>query len=222
MPVVGHRRFLKDLGLSSLCIVFVAGCFGNEVTVFPPGLEPLEETTAMAGTAADPYPEMFALVTGETPEYHFAHGHGFVHAPLEDVHAAMIMPDVCTDWRQTDRHVVELDVEPEYDHSFVIHYEVDEFITVEFDVTWRHGIVEGPEAAPTITSATFQKTYGTTFISLMRGSIVARRINDTTTELELVEHISSASGGSDNIAQFLTDFYANVVAVSHGDPLPMY
>ncbi len=205
-------------------IALSSGCFGNEETIFPPGLEPLEDTTAPLpdGTPTDPYPEMLNLVTGETPEYHFAHAHGYVAAPLETVYEALSTPDVCTDFRQTSRHTVDLDVEPEYDRSFVIHYEVDQFITIGFDVTWRHGIVEGPNDRPDITAHTFQKTYGTTFISLMRGSIVARRVDDTTTELELVEHINAASGGSDNIAQFLRDYYANVVAISHGLPLPMY
>lgn len=221
-----HRRFLRDFGFPLLVTavwIQVGGC-GNEVTVFPPGLEPLEETTAAAPEPlpGDPYPEGLVLLVGETPEYHFAHARGYVHAPLETVYAAMTMPDVCTDFRQTDRHVVTLDVEPDYDHSFMIHYEVDEFITVVFEVTWRHGIVLGPNERPDITAHTFQKTFGTTFISLMRGSIVATRIDDNTTELQLVEHISAASGGSDNIMQFLRDFYANVLAVSHGDPLPTY
>jgi hypothetical protein len=161
-------------------------------------------------------------VPGETPRYHFAHGRGYIHAPLEVAYDAISNPEACVDRRQVDRYTITLDVEPEYERSFLTHNEVDDVITVEFDMTWRFGVVEQTNEVPDLIAGTFSKTYGTTFISLMRGSIVARRIDDMTTELEVVEHINAATGGSDDIVAFLNDYFANVVALSHGEPIPTY
>jgi hypothetical protein len=174
------------------------------------------------GTADDPFPEDLVVAVGETPRYHWVHTHGYIHAPLETVYDALSNPEACVDRRKVTRYTITPDVEPEYERSFLTHNEVDDIITVEFDMTWRFGTVEQTNEVPDLVAGTFSKTFGTTFISIMRGSIVARRIDDTTTELEFVEHLNAATGGADELMTFANDYYDNVVALSHGDPLPMY
>lgn len=219
-----RSRVLPSLVVATAMSLCVWGCGGNEATEFPAGLEPLEENTAPAptGTMTDPFPEEVVLVSGSAPRYEWVHLHGFIHAPLERVYDALSEPEACVDHRKVTRHTITLDTEPDYDRSFLTHNEVDDIITVEFDLNWRFGLVDGSNDRPDLIGGTFSKTFGTTFISLLRGSIVARRIDDVTTEVELIEHINAATGGSDDIISFMTDYFANAVALSHGDPLPTY
>ena len=204
--------------------ISASGCFGNEVTEFPPGLEPLEENTAPIPEAVDgdPYPEVFSLVRGNTPEYDWVHGRGFVKEPVDVVYDILTTPDVAVDERAVSRWSVMLDTEPEYERSFLLHNEVDNVITVTFDVNWRFGTVEYENEEPSLISGTFQKTYGTTFISLMRGSILLRRVDDTTSEVEFIEQINAATGGGDEIEAFIRDYSAEIILVSNGEPLPTY
>lgn len=170
----------------------------------------------------DPYPEDIVIGVGSIPRYDWAHGRAYIHAPLSEVYNCLQVPEVVVDRRAVDRWSVTLDTEPEYDHSFQTHNSVDDVITVEFDINWRLGVVEGTNDEPRVVAGTFQKTFGTTFISLMRGSVVARQIEPDVTELELVEHIDAATGGSDPIAQFLRDLFDSLVAHTRGTPLPAY
>jgi len=220
---VGPPRKLAPAGLIGLLLgIFGTGCFGNETTLFPPGLEPLSEVTTdpPAPTADDPYPEAeLSLEKGRNPGYHWVQARGFIHASPDQVFAA-ITPEACLDRRQVDRHSSEWDVEPEYERSFRIHNEVDDIITVEFDVTWRAGVIEGTQEAPTVIAATWQKTWGTTFIDHLCGSIVARPVAENVTELEIVEHLRASSGDSDTIGRYVADLHAAIREVAQDRPLP--
>lgn len=209
---------------ATVLTAIVAGCFGNEPTAFPPGLEPLEEVTVSppAPVDGDDYPEALELAKGEMGQYDWVQARGYVGAPIEVVYAAIRMPDVVVDHRAVARWSVELDTEPDYAHSFQMHNEVDDFITVEFDIAWRFGAVEGTEDAPDVVAATWQKVYGTTFIDILRGSLLLHRVTDDVTEIEVVEHVRAASRGTDPIEAYVRDLFANTVEVSHGRPLPTY
>jgi len=209
---------------AAVLILLGAGCFGNEKTPFPEGLEPLEagDPELPEPTADQPFPEVLNMQTGNDGDLVWVHARGYVRRPLADVYLAMHTAEVCVDHAAVDRHRIEHDVEPEYDYSFRIHNEVDDVITVEFDVVWRFGTVEGTEDEPQVVAGAFQKVWGTTFISIMRGSVVARRVEDGVTEIELIEHLEAASGGVDAIRQYIEDLFANIVEVSHGRPLPEY
>jgi hypothetical protein len=200
------------------------GCFGNEVTEFPAGLEPLEDNTAptVDSVEGDPYPEVISLVRGDAPGWDWVHARGFVKAPLDEVYDIITTPEVAVDERAVSRWSVTPDTEPDYERSFLLHNEVDNVITVMFDVNWRFGTVERENEERSLVSGTFQKTFGTTFISLMRGSILLRRVDDETSELEFIEHIDAATGGGDEIEAFIRDYYAETILVSNGEPLPVY
>lgn len=201
-----------------------AGCFGNETTALPPGLQPLEEVTVAPPDPVDgdPHPEALRMESGMISAYDWVQARGYVKAPLSAVYLAMQTPEVVVDHREVDRWSVMHASEPEYDRVFVVHNEVDDIITVEFDLTWRFGITEGNDDAPREAVATWQKTWGTTFISILRGSVVAREVAPGVTEVAIVEHINAAERGPETIEPYIRDYFANLVEVSHGRPVPTY
>jgi len=210
--------------VSLFLLACLAGCDSNEATAFPSGLEPLEENTAPPPDPANGelFPEDVRFTSGTNESYSWVHGRGFVHAPLAQTFAAMRNPDACVNRREVDEWTVEHDVETGYDFSYRIHNIVHDIITVEFDVTWRQGAVEGTVDEPTLVSARFQKTYGTTYIELMEGSIVARARDANTTEIELIEHLKATGKGTETPLATMRDYFNSVVALTNGEPLPTY
>ncbi len=203
----------------------VTGCFSDVETPFPPGLEPLEECTAPAPAPVDgdPYPETLTMVRAFAPygpRTHAVHARGFVRAPVFDVWAALRNPDIGADRRVFSEWSTTWDVEPEYDFSYVIHSVIVNVITVEYDVTWRHGVVIGTLEAPTLVSARYQKTSGSSAIDDLQGSILLTEVEPGVTEVAIVEYLRAVGSGHENIESFLHDMFSGLVIVSHGDPLP--
>lgn len=215
----------RSLVLSSLLLLgLVVGCGGDEATVFPPGLRPLEAVTvpAPAAVPGDAYPEVFNSRSGEGADYEWAQGHGYIHAPLERVYEALRDPEVTTDRRRVSSFTVTLNTEPEYPFSYRVHNVVHELVTIEFDMSWRLGPNESMEAAPTAVSAVYQKTFGSSFIDILRGNVLARRVDDSTTEIEMVRHILSSGAGGPEAEIYLRDMYNSILARVRGRPLPRY
>ena len=204
--------------------LLLLGCGGNEATAFPPGLEPLEDNTAVAPEAMDgqPYPELMNALSGDRGTYEFAMARGYVHGTVAETWAALAMPEVVTDRRGVNRYSFTTDVEEGYDVSFRVHNETDDIITVTFDVTWRQSAAEGTVDDPTVVAIRWQKTFGTTFITTIEGSMVLTAVDDSTTEISAVEHIKAARDSADLIRQYLLDVHASAVAMVHGQPLPTY
>ena len=215
-------------GLRSTSVLLVAlvqwGCFGVETTVFPDGLEPLEDNRAVApprnGDGA--YPESLGIARGYADGTYWVHARGHLAAPISAVWAAARDPEVCADRRKVDRWQSTPDVEMEYPFSYRIHNEVDDIIFVEFDVTWRHGPVEGTIEAPEIVAGRWQKTWGSTVIEVLAGSVVLRRVGDDITEVELIEHLQATASTGDEAESYLRDYFASMGARAKGSPLPTY
>jgi len=91
-------------------------------------------------------------------------------------------------------------------------------------MTWRQSAVEGDQLEPEVVGVRFQKTFGTVFIDILRGSVVLRRAaeDDQVTELEMIEHIAAAQGGPETLKSYLTDLHTSVIARVHGAALPVY
>lgn len=215
----------RSLILSSLvCAALMAGCGGDEVTVFPPGLQPFEAVTVPlpAATPDNPYPEVFVTRVGEHADYEWSQGRGYLHAPLARVYEAMRDPEVTTDRRRVSSFTSTLNTEPEYPFSYRVHNVVHDIVTIEFDMSWRLGPNDGSEAAPTAVSGVYQKTFGSSFIEVLRGDIVARRVDDNTTDIEMVRHIRASGAGGPEAAIYLQDTYNSVLARLRGQPLPRY
>jgi hypothetical protein len=215
----------RSFTLSALvCLGLVAGCGGDEATVFPPGLQPLEAVTIPlpAATAADAHPEVLVTRFGENADYEWAQGRGYVHAPLARVYEALRDPEVTTDRRRASEFSSTPNTEPEYPFSYRVHYIVRDLVTIEFDMSWRLGPIEGSEAAPTAVSGVYQKTYGSSFIDILRGDVVARAVDANTTDIELLRHIRSSGAGGPEAEVYLRDMYNSILARVRGQPLPRY
>lgn len=204
----------KALGL----VVCLAACAGNSEAPFSSGLDPLEENIAPppAAQPGDPHPEALGTESGKSSEHHWMHARGYIHAPLAQVRPWAEDPDVCRD-PVPDEWTVEYDVEPEYDTSFVFHYKERYIITVEFDVTWRFGLIEGTPEDPEVVAGRFQKTWGTDYIRKMEGSVVLRRVSDDVTEIELIEFLDARSSGVSEIRTYLETYYGNLLAAVHAE-----
>ena len=210
------------------CLVAMAllavGCFGTEVTEFPDGLEPLgENDLAGPGTTADPYPEEYELVGMGGGRFDRVLGRGYIHAPIEEVWAALQDPSVGADRRTSPEWSSDPITDTPYDASYVVHHITYDVVTVEWDVTWRHGVVTGTAEAPELVAIRWQKTNGSTLISVIQGSLLLRPAGDgSITELELVYHASAAAADTDTYVRYMQDVFNDAVAMTHGEALPTF
>ncbi len=202
------------------------GCFGNESSDFPAGLEPLEEEHKAddpAPTDTDPYPEVLSMTDGEVDAYHWVHATTFVKAPLARVYDAIRTPDININRRAVDAwNVKETDVEPDYEFSHQIYARVDDIITVEYEVVWRFGSMQDEDGELSGVRARWQKVWGSEVIGLLRGSVELEPVDDNTTRLQVIEHLDALQGRGDNARNYVTDFVNEVHLYSRGEPLPTY
>lgn len=199
-------------------------CTSPAAPTFPAGLDPLEADTAPAPAAqgSDRTPEALETSVGDGDGFAYAHATGFIHAPLARVFDAFRSPPTVVDRRHVDRFDLTRDVEAGYDVSFRLHNTVHDIVTVEFDTTWREGVVQGSASAPDVVAGRAAKTAGTAYIDLLEDSVVLTRVDPAVTRVELVRHIKSATAGSPEAEQYLRDLWGSLRAAGHGEPLPTY
>jgi hypothetical protein len=197
-----------------------AGCFGNSVTEFPPGLEPLEDDTVAKQQA--PYTETIAMEDQPFTTFHAVHARGYVLAPPATVWAVSKNPDVMDAACQATRHNATVGDEPTYEYSFDMHYEVDEVITVAWDEQWRFGTIDGTAEMPARAIVRYQKVSGTDFIKILEGSIQYYAVADdpNVTMVEYVEHVNAQSSSTSDTHNSFTQRFAATVAQAHGQPIP--
>ena len=214
-----------------LPLVLLAGCFGppTEVDFGDPSLlGPLEETNLAPEVPADgaePFPEALSMFSGEDVENDrfFAHARGWVHADSADVWAAFRELDVIADRRAVDEYeLVGENTEPGFDFSFVVANHVEDILNVNYELTWVHELQDGELATPEHVVIQWNKTDGTSFIDLLAGSVVIRRVDSGLCEVELIEHLRAAARDEETLEQYLNDLYGDVLAHVHGEPLPEY
>jgi hypothetical protein len=210
-----------------LLLPLLTGCQKDEATAFPAGLEPLEDNQAPApqGTDADPWPEQVEVVSGETDDWVYAHARGYVHAPVATVWAALRDPAVIVDRRRVTSYTSTDVDDPDYDFVYDIDHLVEDIVTVEYIVQYRHGVWEGTVDDPSSAAFRWQKTEGSSFVEALEGSgQVEGGVDpddpDAVTEVQLIEHLTAALSEPEEVAQFLQDVFDNVVSVAHGgEPL---
>jgi hypothetical protein len=199
--------------------VILAGCFGSSTTEFPEGLEPLEDNEIEAW--GPPFEERMEMVDGDSGRYWYAHARGYLLEPpaaiWETFKQSELMATVCS----TDSHSLEEGGEPEYEHSFEVHYFVDELVNVEWDEQWRYGTVEGTPEAPELMMIRYQKVYGSDLIRLIEGSILLLATDDeAVTEVQMIEHVNAAGGGVADIRKSMQYRFDSVAAVVRGGEQP--
>jgi hypothetical protein len=210
---MGRTERLLVTGGVWMAAFAATGCQDNVATAFPPGLDPLEMVDKAAPPApenGDPYPEKLSMVSGHTDPYDWVHARAYVHASPAMTWSAIHNVNVSID-PKISKATYDLGIEPQYEFSYVIHYEEDDVLTVHFDVTWRHGMAQGTDEAPMLTASRFQKTWGSTFINLLEGSVVVKRVDDNTAELQFIEHLDATAAGADTIEEWYRNYYANIL-----------
>jgi hypothetical protein len=217
-----YRSALGVLASVGVAVMSLAGCQHDETTAFPPGLAPLatDSVAPPAGDGGDAYPETVTITQGSDPNYNYVVATGYVDAPIETVWAAFKIPNVVVDRENITSYTVQENVETGYDVSFLTAYTINSIVTVQYDLTWREGVVAGTEDDPTQVSVVYEKTYGSSFVSLMQGSIELVSVSPNVTELQFVQYMSAQDTGSGNIASWTSELFASVVAQVHGQPLP--
>jgi hypothetical protein len=206
--------------LAAIALLACGAC-SKEVTDFSTGLEPWEvPADAPAEWPAMPVtPGELAtwtgtrLGTGSSPAYFVAHGRALLAAPIADVWAALqwrpgalvaVFPDVPTvDCEPTSG------VEPAYALSYDVLETPNDFGALGrenwFVVRWRGGTTAGAGGTPAIAKVNVkaQKVDGTSYILLMRESIVATPAPGGGTELEIVRHINAPDESEASAAEWI-------------------
>ncbi|MCC7382170.1 MAG: hypothetical protein IT384_10085 [Deltaproteobacteria bacterium] len=203
-----------------IVVLAIAGCFGAEATVFPPGLEPLEENLV-----APPDPqggETITILTGEAPDHQWAHGRGLLRVSPEDAWRALKDPPVSSNSCDADTYDFDIQPDPAYELAYVAHYAVHSVITVQWDTQWRFGTVLGAPAEPELAIARYQKVYGSTAIDLIEGSFQLLAVDDAPelTEVQLVDHLSAFGAGVENIQEAMEYRFSVILAAVHGQATP--
>jgi len=205
------------LALASPALV-CGGCQDDVSTPFPPGLEPLEDDPVPAVTSG--FTEVLVTQTSDT-DYIHVYGRGYVLVPPATLWQAAQAPDPMVAICSTDQQQVTVGNEPTYAYSFLVHYIVNNILTVEWDDQWRYGVIDGTAAAPTLGMIKHQKVQGSDFIRLSEGTIqVLATADPGVTELAFVEHLDSVGASTADVLKGIQHNYDALVAVGHGQPIP--
>lgn len=200
-------------------VTALAACQENVTTVFPDGLEPLEDNEAPVPQAGAGVEELLT-VRDDGGDVKIVHGRGLILAPPGVVWAASKDPERLAAVCETDRHEATIGVEPQYEFGWKIHYEVDEIITVAWDELWRFGTITGTPEAPELAIIRYQKVFGSDFITLIEGSIILRAAEAGATDIEFIEHLAAVRGATSDMAASMRNRFHTLVELGHGRPAP--
>ncbi|HUQ01153.1 MAG TPA: hypothetical protein VM261_01600 [Kofleriaceae bacterium] len=198
--------------------IVAAGCQDDVTTMFPAGLEPLEDNAAPEPPGG-PSSEELMLVSSDG-EHKWVHGRGFIQAPTAAVWSASKDPEGMANC-DTTSHTPTVGTEPEYEYGFEMHYYVDDVLNVEWDELWRYGTIEGVADAPTFAIIRYQKVFGSDLITTLEGSAIflATDVADRT-EVQFVEHLTALGGSIDNMKHSTQHRFDVLSAVVHGRDIP--
>jgi hypothetical protein len=217
------------LALAALAALLAAACGkGNRTDPFPleVGFQPLEPTVDAATlpppVAGDDHPQGLGPIVAVSTFAHWgSHGRGYLHAPLARVYQALGVPAASyihnfQGGTRRDGPDV-LGVEP-FPVSFRVRYlDPNQPVVgdVLFEVTYRGGPLEGTEQAPLRVGLRYQKTWGTSYISVMSGSLVATPVDGApdVTAVEMVEWLQATTQGQADCDGTLADLFGDLEAV---------
>lgn len=210
---------LRLLALSAAGIL--SACFGTEATVFPAGLEPLENNRVEPRDPAS-HVGSIALTDGEGPEFLWVHGRGYLAASPSDVWRVVKNPDLMTLNCDADRHSYEMQDNPSYELSYLGHFVVESLVTVEWDVQWRYGTITGTPEEPALAMVRHQKVFGSTAIDLIEGSLQVLATEDQpgVTELQLVDHLAAFGGTVEDLRLGMQYRFDTIMAALQGGQPP--
>jgi len=195
--------------------MILAACQDNVATPFPPGLEPLEENPVEHPTGEE------LLTQAKDIDYIHVYGRGLVFSAPAQLWALAKLPSAMYARCSTDERTVMENNDSMYESSFLVHYVVNDILTVEWDDQWRYGTIEGTPEAPRLGMIRHQKVQGSDFISLSEGTVQIIATDDPeVSELAFVERLDALSGSTADVVQGMQDNYNRLVALAHGEPEP--
>jgi hypothetical protein len=218
-------RPLRSLILpATSAALLLAGCNPTRHNDFPLelGFQPVEPVTVLAQwpapTGTDPHPEGLGPVVAVPESGHYAsHARGYLHAPLAKVYEALHDPAASYIHNSdggTRLSGTWMDVEP-FPVSFKLRYANSTPIgQVEFEVTYRAGPLEGTDAAPVVIGERYQKTWGTTHIQVMAGSLVATAVDGApdVTSVEMVAWLRADTQYQSDCDGTVRDLFGDLAA----------
>ncbi|HWU90618.1 MAG TPA: hypothetical protein VN253_25305 [Kofleriaceae bacterium] len=206
-------------GALAASLALAAGCQDSVTTPFPPGLEPFSDNDVPGDLPGD---RAEVLHTSSSSSGMIrVYGRGFVLAPPSVLWRVAQVPEGMAARCNTTRQMYTLSNEPEHELSFLVHYVVDDILTVEWDDQWRGDVIEVADDAPRLAMIKHQKVEGSDFIDLSEGSIQLRATDDPeVSELWFVEHLHAISGSASDVTGGMQDNYDALVALAHDRPIP--
>jgi len=221
-PISRVSEMLSSPLAVGLGLSLAAACNRNVSEPFPlaDGFAPLEACTAAVPdpVADDPFPEVQTSLVGTRDGHDFAHSRAYVHATLAEVWAAMQVPAVCRIHGTNSWSVKNAGAEP-FPMSFVIHYTAGpSYYTVDWEDTYRGGVLAGTAAEATAYGMRGQKTWGTSFVSVQSISVGAQPVGGeaNAVALAMVGWLNATDSGQADAAGMLSDLYQGLLAQVHG------
>lgn len=194
-----------------LFVFALIACTNDKEVAFPDGLEPLEEirVDAPVGTSANPFPEEINWISGDEGDYGWIHARGYLNVSPDLAWEKLREPEVFVDTDKVAEYSVEEQNSSTYDYVYVVSNRVEDVVDVEFDVEWRHGVVDGTLNEAEMVGVRWQKINGTEFIESLEGSIVILSVKDepNVAEIQVIEHLSALMDQEDNAIDFVTGLY---------------
>lgn len=215
-------------GLVWIGVGLLVGCQEPPERDFPDEIAPLEPNLAppVDPVNGNPHPEgVMSFLCGEETEpeaYYWCHARAYVAAPIEDVLAATMEPDVVVDRREVDTWEVTGTKVPDTDYSMEIDVTLFNVISVEYTLQYGYNVVEGTLEEPETTWCVFDTVKASDVLKILRGSMVLREVEPGITEYEYIEHLKTPLRDTAQVEQTMRDIYADVLAHVHGEPLPDY
>jgi hypothetical protein len=210
--------------LATAALLASAGCQDNVTTPFPVGLEPLEDNLVPVQQGGDKL-EMLRTTSTDVDSEIAIYGRGYVLVAPTVVWPASKVPEANFAACSTNSQMVMANNDTSYEYSFLVHYVVNNILTVEWDDQWRWGTIQdgtgsGSDAA-FFGMVKHQKTQGSSFIELSEGTMQVTATDDpNVAELAFVEHLKAAGGGVSDVLAGVQHHYDSIVAVAHGNPIP--
>ena len=210
--------------LATAALLASAGCQDNVTTPFPVGLEPLEDNLVPVQQGGEKL-EMLRTTSTDIDSEIAIYGRGYVLVAPSVMWPASKNPDANDASCSTNQQIVTPNNDTAYEYSFLVHYVVNNILTVEWDDQWRWGTIQDGTGSGS-DDAFFgmmkhQKTQGSSFIELSEGTVQVTATDDpNVTELAFVEHLKAAGGGVSDVLAGVQHNYDSLVAVGHGNPIP--
>lgn len=209
------KRTPSALACTAL-LALLPACQENVVTAFPPGYEPWEEHMAPlpAAVGSDPCPETLVFTREERWMGAWnVHATACIHQPITTVFASVQDPTTSRDPTTTTTFMpIDPPMAEECDGDYQTEVFVDDVVDVTFRTCWRHAIVLGDETAPELTATRWQKVFGSTFISVMEGSLVLEPFegDPNITVVRYQYHLDAVSSSNATVENFLGVIYGRL------------